>query len=245
MFHLTDKCLLKDLPPDHLKDVQSLLKKLGFYSGAVDGLYGPKTQTGWDSWKVRTDLGAPDYLPYIGQSSWELLQKEAGAVAGKQHDFSTKAGVIQAIIYECKAQGLQLKTQWAYVVATTHHETKDSFKPVKEGYYLKNPQAHQRSLRYFPYYGRGFVQLTWKYNYATYGKLLGADLVGKPDLACDPNVALFVLCHGFKHGAFTGRKLEDYVNSSKTDFLGARRCINGTDKKALIADLATKYLKSI
>jgi predicted chitinase len=39
------------------------------------------------------------------------------------------------------------------------------------------------------YKGRGFVQLTGKSNYAEYGKALGVDLVGNPDLAADPNIA--------------------------------------------------------
>jgi predicted chitinase len=41
----------------------------------------------------------------------------------------------------------------------------------------------------FKYRGRGIVQLTGKDNYAKYGKMLGLDLVGNPDLAADPKVA--------------------------------------------------------
>lgn len=41
----------------------------------------------------------------------------------------------------------------------------------------------------FKYRGRGIIQLTGKDNYAKYGKMLGLDLVGNPDLAADPKIA--------------------------------------------------------
>jgi predicted chitinase len=41
----------------------------------------------------------------------------------------------------------------------------------------------------YKYRGRGFIQLTGKNNYAAYGKQIGVDLVGNPDLANDPVIA--------------------------------------------------------
>jgi predicted chitinase len=86
------------------------------------------------------------------------------------------------------------------------------------------------------------VQLTWKSNYQKYSTILNADLVNFPEKACDPNVALFILVHGFKTGAFTGRRLEQYVRQGKTDFYNARRCINGLDRATQIGKLAEQYL---
>jgi putative chitinase len=40
------------------------------------------------------------------------------------------------------------------------------------------------------YKGRGFIQLTGRWNYEHYGKKLGLDLVNNPELAADPEVAL-------------------------------------------------------
>ena len=89
------------------------------------------------------------------------------------------------------------------------------------------------------------MQLTWKTNYKRYSEILGIDLVGKPDLAMNPDAALFILVHGFKTGAFTGRKITDFINKFHTDYIGARRCINGTDHDNDIAHLAQKYFSAI
>lgn len=161
----------------------------------------------------------------------------------KEHDFSTKQGVIDAIIFECVQQGLT-KHQIAYVLATTQHETNNTFKPVREAYWLSETWR-KKNLRYYPYYGRGYVQITWLRNYDYYSKLLKVDMVKDPDIAMRENVALFILVHGFKNGIFTGKKISDYINGNKVDFLNARRCINGMDRAADIAKLAEKYLKQL
>lgn len=136
------------------------------------------------------------------------------------------------------------KQQWAYIFATTFHETNATFLAIKEAYWLSE-DWRKKNLRYYPYYGRGFVQITWKENYSKYGKLLGLDLVNNPDLALKTNIAFFVLTHGFKNGVFTGKKISDYINTTKKDYVGARRCINGTDKAQLIANYALLFEKII
>lgn len=158
------------------------------------------------------------------------------------HDYSTRQGTIDAIVWECKNQGLKLKTQIAYVLATVEWETAGTFEPVKEAFWLSE-KWRKKNLRYYPFYGRGFVQLTWKSNYKKYSKILGVNLVKHPDIALKNDVALFILVHGVKNGTFTGRKLSKYINKDKTDFIGARRCINGNDKAKTIAKIAEWYLE--
>ena len=231
---LTETKKLSVLSDSELKEIQSALNKLGFDSGMVDGLFGPRTLDAWADFKESISQDDPEFIEQIGPSSYNALVKAASEQKGKVHDFKTKQGTITAIRDECDRQGLTLPSQKAYVLATVEHETARTFTPLIE--------YGGSKTRYAPYWGRGYVQLTWRSNYQKYGQILGVDLVGKPELAKDPNIALFILVHGFKTGAFTGKKLTDYVNTSKRDFVGARRCINGTDKAQHIASLTGKYL---
>lgn len=142
------------------------------------------------------------------------------------YDFSSKAGTIEAIKRECSAQGLGLPTQIAYTLASIQHETGNTFRPVEEGYYVKDPESYQKGLKYYPYYGRGFIQITWRENYDKFSKILGIDLIDNKGEALEPNISLFIAIYGLKHGSFTGKKLTDYINDTQTDFLNARRCVN-------------------
>lgn len=222
------------------KELQTALKLLGYPVGEVDGLIGPKTRTAWSEFEVDVSLGNPEIVSPVSVEKLQAMLN-TDTTTGKVHDFSTTQGTIEAIRWECQSQGIGLPTQIAYVLATTEWETARTFKPVREAFWLSEAWR-KKNLRYYPYYGRGFVQLTWKNNYQTYSDLLHVDLVNNPDQAMDPNVALFVIVHGFKVGTFTGRKITDYINNQTTDFLRARRCINGNDQASKIAALAQKYL---
>lgn len=149
------------------------------------------------------------------------------------------------IIKTGKKYGL-LRNQLAYVLATTEWETNKTFEPVKEAYYLgSKAEAYRKTLRYYPWYGRGFVQLTWEDNYKKAGKRLGVDLISNPDKAMDPEIAAEVLVVGMQEGWFTGKKLSDYITLKKSDFLNARRIVNGTDKAKEIEALAKKWDKAL
>jgi hypothetical protein len=243
LLKMTDPKPLSELNEDEIKELQKALRELGYPVGEVDGLIGPKTRTAWAEFKSDIFEGNPEL---IGPLAIEKLQGmlNTDTSTGRVHDFTTKLGTIDAIKWECQAQGIGLKTQTAYVLATVEWETAKTFKPVREAFWLSEAWR-KRNLRYYPFYGRGFVQLTWKNNYEKYSNILGVDMVAKPDLAMDGNVALFILVHGFKTGTFTGRKITDYINLNKTDFLNARRCINGMDQASKIASLAQKYLANL
>lgn len=156
-------------------------------------------------------------------------------------------GHTKDIIEEASKRGL-LRNQLAYVLATAYWESGRTMKPVKEAYYLagriKDLEGwRKRNLRYFPHYGRGFVQLTWDYNYKKADIKLGlkGTLIKDLDRALEPEIAKQTLIVGMIEGWFTGKKLSDYVTLKKSDFLEARRIINGKDKASDIAKLAEEY----
>lgn len=233
---------LGSLKESQLKELQTALSQLGYPAGESDGLIGPKTRNAWAEFKTDVFEGNTGM---IGPDSIAALKQKLGDIGGgKSYDFSTREGTIAAIKAECRAQDLGLDTQVAYVLATTQWETAQTFRPVREAFW-ETEEWRKKHFRYYPFYGRGFVQLTWKNNYEKYSRLLGIDLVNNPDLAMEPATALFVLVHGFRTGTFTGRKITDYITMSHTDFINARRCINGSDHAGDIARLAEKFLRSL
>lgn len=125
----------------------------------------------------------------------------------------------------------------AYMLGTVYHECARTMQPIKE--------YGGTHARYAPYFGRGFVQLTWEANYAKAGKVIGVDLVANPDLALDIHNATLILYDGMLEGWFTGKKLADYIHGTVCDYLNARRIINGTDRAQLIAGYASSFESAI
>jgi predicted chitinase len=147
---------------------------------------------------------------------------------------------IARIALKAKEMGVTKAEALQYILATVQHETNDTFMPIKEAYWLSE-SWRKLYLKYYPYYGRGFVQITHLENYQKFSKLLNIDMVKKPDLALEFDNALFILIHGMIEGSFTGKKLGDYFGDFGSDFVGARRIINGKDKAEKIALLAQKF----
>ncbi|RWA81495.1 MAG: carboxypeptidase [Mesorhizobium sp.] len=148
-------------------------------------------------------------------------------------------GYTRQLIIESKAQGL-LRNECAYVLATSFWETARTMKPVVEAYW-KTEDWRRKNLRYYPWFGRGFAQLTWEANYKKAAAELGVPFDKDPTLALDPTNAAKIAVTGMREGWFTGKKLADYIDLQHSDFIGARRIINGTDKAAQIARIAEQY----
>lgn len=239
---ITPGSSITDLDKPQLTAVQRGLAISAYLIGAVDGLFGPNTKNAFAKMVADHGNGNPEIITQEGIAFFKSRQADLKTVFAMPS--STTQEVKDQIAAMFKYIGLSLPTQIAYGLATTEWETAHTFKPVCEAYW-ETEAWRKANLRYYPYFGRGYVQLTWEKNYKLYGGILGLDLVGDPNLAMGPDVALFVLGQGMREGEFTGRSLGEYVNKDKTDFLNARRVINGTNKASEIAALAEGYLKEL
>jgi len=129
----------------------------------------------------------------------------------------------------------------AYPLATTAHETGFTMAPIEEygkgsgmEYGKPDPETGQT------YYGRGYVQLTWRDNYAradTELNIGGEDsLEWHAERALDHYVAAEVMFQGMEEGWFRsdgkGRQtLDRYFSDTVDDSFTAREIINGDKSK--------------
>ena|ERR1700743_2746262 len=150
-----------------------------------------------------------------------------------------------ALLTSASNHGVTDNRQIAYILATACHEC--GLQPIsehlasREGRPYNNPDPETGQT----YYGRGFVQVTWKGNYASFGTLLGLDLLHHPELALVPQNAAEIAVIGMKDGRFTGVGLSRYFNDDRTDWINARKIINGLDQADRIAGYAQKIYNSI
>ena len=149
----------------------------------------------------------------------------------------------------------------AYLLATVYHETDKQMQPITEygdqKYFSKydtgtlakrlgnTPEADGDGYKYR---GRGDIQITGYDNYLRFGKLLGVDLVGKPDLALDKDISADIACLGMQRGLFTGVGFHKGCKVYKYDvasYTKARAIINGTDKASTIAGYALVFERAL
>lgn len=152
-----------------------------------------------------------------------------------------KKGDTQLIIAECRKTACT-RQQTAYILATVQWETAHTMKPVREAYWLSE-NWRRSNLRYYPWYGRGYVQLTWEENYRRAQEKLGLGdkLTKNPDAAMESRYAVQILVRGMMEGWFTGKPLTRYINGDNVDYLNARRVVNAMDKAGTIKGLANQY----
>lgn len=138
----------------------------------------------------------------------------------------------------------------AYALGTVWHESAATMKPIKEyggdAYFHKmyDPEGERphvaKSLGNarpgdgVKYAGRGYAMITGRANYRKFG------IENDPEKALKPDCAAFILMEGMEKGMFTGKKMADYL-TGQTDYVGARRIINGQDRAQMIAGYAKDF----
>lgn len=92
------------------------------------------------------------------------------------------------------------------------------------------------------YFGRGYVQLTWWSNYAKAGIDIGVGfkLLLDPEEVLTPSIAYALMSYGMVNGKIfaNGHKFSQYFSGSSTNYVAARRMVNGQDQAAEIAKIA-------
>lgn len=197
----------------------------------------------------------------LTKKGFDILRQGLGKLTQSQVD------EINFIVSEFDRDKSISYPQAAYMLATAWHETATRMLPIEEygqgknrtyGTWYRNSnselyafmdgskrKAYLHSQYPYLYYGRGYVQLTWYFNYENASKKIGVDFLNNPDLVMNKNHAVKIMIQGMKDGWFTGKKLSDYINQSKKDYVGARRIINGTDKDKLISGYAETFEKAL
>ena len=154
---------------------------------------------------------------------------------------------MNVILGEWERRGLTDLRRLAYMLATVKWETAHTMQPIAEygegrGYPYGRPDPETGKI----YYGRGFVQLTWRRNYECMGRLLDLELVNNPDLALGLGSATQILFEGMLRadsgvGDFTGMAPEDCFNDRTEDWVKARKIINRTDRDDEIAEIGRQF----
>lgn len=148
-----------------------------------------------------------------------------GRLTAKQVD-----GMNQILAYRDAKWPKMSDDELAYLLATVVHETAFEMQPIIE----RGGQKYLQAKPYWPFVGRGLVQITWERNYKLFK-------VNPPEKALEWPVALDIAFRGMILGMFTGKKLSDYIGPGKCDYVAARRIINGTDRAKLVAGYARSF----
>lgn len=126
-----------------------------------------------------------------------------------------------------------LRNQLSNIFGQCTWETEHKMQPISED----GGPRYLRNKPYWPWYGRGLIQITWQENYAKFD-------ITSPDDALSWPRALDIMFRGMVDGMFSGHKLADYCNATVTDFYNARRVVNKLDRAQECAALSVSYLKA-
>ena len=228
-----------------VRNLQKRLTALGFDTGGIDGEFGKQTDTAVRAFQKAKGLdvdgvaGAGTMAALKGGRSPGKKDSSGGAQPTGTLDHARIAAVIGCPVKTIRANwppllealsehGIDSVPCQIATLATVGTEV-GSFAPINEyggpAYFKKMYEGRKdlgnvRAGDGVRYHGRGYIQLTGRANYRTYGEKLGVPLEKKPDLALRPDIAAKILAayvndHGIAKLAAGG------------DWQGVRRAVNG------------------
>jgi putative chitinase len=237
---------------DRIKTLQQALLDHGFNPGKVDGIFGLGTQAAVMAFQrseglladgiagVRTlaalqGTAAPPLASVLGQIST--------AVVSQMFPHTPLVNIKRNLPFVLTAlDEAQMHDRLMVLAAlsTIRAET-ESFEPIAEGQsrYNTSPDPEGRPFDLYDnrkdlgntgppdgerFRGRGYVQLTGRANYVTYGKSIGlkGQLIENPELASEPAIAAKLLAAFLKDKE---RRIKEALLD--WDYAGARRLVNG------------------
>ncbi|HEX8212923.1 MAG TPA: peptidoglycan-binding protein [Longimicrobium sp.] len=228
----------------------------------VDGAAGPRTHAAWQIFRSAAGLPSNAAIDMTGARRLADAAQAPEGFMGKlavdippEYEFrrgeraANRSRSVDAIAQVAAAQKLS-RPQLAYVLATAEHES-DRFATLEEyasgaAYEGRSDLGNTKPGDGRLFKGRGYVQLTGRNNYRQYAKRSGIHLELLPPVLMNwPALSAWVLVDGMTRGAYTGARLDRFVNANQRDFRNARRVVNGLDKADKIAAQAEAWLKDL
>ena len=156
-----------------------------------------------EGFKSETGFGFQDILGAAGGGATSLFSGLSSMVNKSSSGMGSTGDALapspggafseKALIAELDRRGIKNKNERAMFLAQMAHES-GNFRYDEEIHDGSNYEGRRDLGNTQPgdgrrYKGRGYIQLTGRANYKTYGDKLGIDLVNNPELAKDPNTA--------------------------------------------------------
>jgi putative chitinase len=197
--------------------LQAKLKKIGFNPGRVDGDFGPATKAAVINFQkcaglLADGIAGPRTLKALGLIANDKLPSVIRGITvtmvSKMFPVTPVDNIRDNLPFVLKGlveRALGDKPMVLMALATIRAET-ECFQPINEGLskFNTSPGGHPYDLYDFradlgnqgngdgaKYCGRGYIQLTGRFNFQKYGTALGMGnkLTNEPELANDPSIA--------------------------------------------------------
>lgn len=204
--------------------VQAALTRAGYPCGKADGQDGPMTWTALFAYAAGRQ--ADPVLSAIGKAAASWLSDHAIAasparlaefIAQTAHETGGYTRFEEDLRYS--AAGLLSTFPSHFTPAQARAAVGRPVEIASRAYGGRMGNAPYPAKDGYTYRGRGMLQLTGRSAYATYGPLLGLDLVAEPDLAADPADSLVIALQVWN-------RMQVNVCCDRGDWLGARGLTN-------------------